>query len=103
VAPTTDHFEETFAELRKWADVNSPKYLLLTVKREKRAGRLGSALKVCNFYTLSSVDFVRNQPLVSPSTVSTIEPHFCCSYLVVATPWEFRLSGFVASLTYEYN
>lgn len=43
---TTDKFEETFAELRKWADTYSPKYLLLTAKREKRAGRLGSALKV---------------------------------------------------------
>lgn len=52
VAPTTDSFEETYAELRKWADVTSPKYLLLAVKREKRAGRLGSALKVCNFDTL---------------------------------------------------
>ena len=46
VEQETDMFEETYAELRKWADVNSPKYLLLTVKREKRAGRLGSALKV---------------------------------------------------------
>jgi tripeptidyl-peptidase-2 len=48
VAPTIDQFEETYAELRKWADVTSPKYLLLTVKREKRAGRLGSALKFLN-------------------------------------------------------
>ncbi|KAG0562456.1 hypothetical protein M758_9G144800 [Ceratodon purpureus] len=44
----TDKFEETYAELRKWADINSPKYLLLTVKRERRAGRLGSSLKHLN-------------------------------------------------------
>ncbi|XP_024379679.1 tripeptidyl-peptidase 2 isoform X4 [Physcomitrium patens] len=42
---TTDELEQTFAELRKWADTSSSKYLLLTVKREKRVGRLGSALK----------------------------------------------------------
>lgn len=57
-APTPDAFEETYAELRKWADVTSPKFLLLAVKRERRAGRLGSAVKVCdlrfcfNFVTL---------------------------------------------------
>lgn len=45
-APSADKFEETYAELRKWADISSPKYLMLTVEREKRAGRLGSALKV---------------------------------------------------------
>lgn len=45
-APITDTFEETYAELRKWADINLPKYLLLTVKREKRSGRLGNAFKV---------------------------------------------------------
>lgn len=48
---TTDELEQTFAELRKWADTSSSKYLLLTVKREKRVGRLGSALKVSNFST----------------------------------------------------
>lgn len=51
VAQEPDKFEETYAELRKWADTNMPKYLLLTVKREKRAGRLGSALKVCIYAT----------------------------------------------------
>uniref|UniRef100_A9U481 Predicted protein n=1 Tax=Physcomitrium patens TaxID=3218 RepID=A9U481_PHYPA len=47
-APITDTFEETYAELRKWADINLPKYLLLTVKREKRSGRLGNAFKFLN-------------------------------------------------------
>lgn len=47
-APPADKFEENYAELRKWADMSSPKYLMLTVKREKRAGRLGSAVKVSN-------------------------------------------------------
>lgn len=44
-----DKFEENYAELRKWADINSPKFLMLTVKREKRAGRLGTALKVSKY------------------------------------------------------
>ncbi|KAL3696139.1 hypothetical protein R1sor_010215 [Riccia sorocarpa] len=43
-----DEFEEDFKELRKWVDVASPKYSLLSVKREKRAGRLGTAIKALN-------------------------------------------------------
>ncbi len=42
----SDEVEETYAELRKWADTGSPKYLMLSVRREKRAGYLGKALKV---------------------------------------------------------
>ncbi|KAK9178803.1 hypothetical protein WN943_027997 [Citrus x changshan-huyou] len=41
-----DLFEENFKELKKWADVKSPKYGSLLVLREKRCGRLGTALKV---------------------------------------------------------
>ncbi|CAI0546836.1 unnamed protein product [Linum tenue] len=43
-----DLFEETFKELQKWVDVKSSKYGTLTVLREKRRGRLGTALKVLN-------------------------------------------------------
>ncbi|CAM6096265.1 unnamed protein product [Calypogeia fissa] len=43
-----DEFEETYLELRKWVDVGSLKYILLTVKREMRAGRNGSAIKALN-------------------------------------------------------
>ncbi|XLR58152.1 hypothetical protein S83_008824, partial [Arachis hypogaea] len=39
-------FEENFRELKKWVDVESPKYgILLVVTCEKRAQRLGTALK----------------------------------------------------------
>lgn len=41
-----DLFEEIFKELKKWADVKSSKYGNLLVLREKRCGRLGTALKV---------------------------------------------------------
>lgn len=41
-----DAFNENFAELRKWADTSSAKYGLLVVRRERRAGRLGNAIKV---------------------------------------------------------
>ncbi|KAH7278340.1 hypothetical protein KP509_38G036900 [Ceratopteris richardii] len=41
-------FEETYLELRKWVDISSTKYSLLRVIHEKRAGRLGTALKVLN-------------------------------------------------------
>ncbi|MED6182811.1 tripeptidyl-peptidase II Tpp2 [Stylosanthes scabra] len=40
-----DLFEENFRELKKWVDVKSPKYGILLVTREKRAQRLGTALK----------------------------------------------------------
>lgn len=41
-----DEFEENYLELRKWVDVGSLKFILLSVKREMRAGRIGSAIKV---------------------------------------------------------
>lgn len=41
-----DLFEENFKELKKWVDVKSAKYGILLVKRERRAQRLGTALKV---------------------------------------------------------
>ncbi|KAL2642830.1 hypothetical protein R1flu_010417 [Riccia fluitans] len=43
-----DEFEQNFKELRKWVDVALPKYSLLSVKRESRAGRPGTALKALN-------------------------------------------------------
>lgn len=45
-SPQDDRFEETYLELRKWVDISSTKYSLLTVIRERRAGRLGTAMKV---------------------------------------------------------
>ncbi|EXC19138.1 Tripeptidyl-peptidase 2 [Morus notabilis] len=42
-----DLFEENFKELKKWVDVKS-KYGTLLVIRERRCGRLGTALKVAN-------------------------------------------------------
>eukprot|EP00249_Psilotum_nudum_P018372 c26772_g1_i1 orf=205-4470(+) len=45
---TKDRFDGVYAELRKWVDITSTKYSLLTVIREKRCGRLGSAIKVLN-------------------------------------------------------
>ncbi|XP_027359339.1 tripeptidyl-peptidase 2-like isoform X3 [Abrus precatorius] len=41
-----DLFEENFKELKKWVDVKSTKYGTLLVTRERRAQRLGTALKV---------------------------------------------------------
>ncbi|KAH0827273.1 hypothetical protein HID58_090586 [Brassica napus] len=41
-----DKFEENFKELTKWVDVKSSKFGTLTVLREKRLSRLGTALKV---------------------------------------------------------
>lgn len=43
-----DLFEQNFKELRKWVDVESYKFGLLLVLRERRCGRLGTALKVLN-------------------------------------------------------
>ncbi|XP_059629254.1 tripeptidyl-peptidase 2 isoform X2 [Cornus florida] len=43
-----DLFEENFKELKKWVDVKSSKYGTLSVIRERRSGRLGTALKVLN-------------------------------------------------------
>lgn len=47
-ATAQDLFEATFKEFRKWVDVKSSKYGTLTVIRERRSGRLGTALKVLN-------------------------------------------------------
>jgi len=46
----TDLFEENFLELKKWVDVKSSKYGILTVTRERRSKRLGTALKVFSFF-----------------------------------------------------
>lgn len=43
-----DLFEENFKELKKWVDVKSSKYGTLLVLRERRSGRLGTALKALN-------------------------------------------------------
>ncbi|CAI5948872.1 unnamed protein product [Closterium sp. NIES-65] len=43
-----DAFEETYAELRKWADVSQSKYGLLGIMRERRANRPALALKILN-------------------------------------------------------
>ncbi|XP_022724563.1 tripeptidyl-peptidase 2-like isoform X2 [Durio zibethinus] len=44
----SDLFEENFKELMKWVDLRSSKYGTLSVLRERRCGRLGTALKVLN-------------------------------------------------------
>ncbi|PPS04368.1 hypothetical protein GOBAR_AA16297 [Gossypium barbadense] len=44
----SDLFEENFKELTKWVDLKSSKYGTLSVMRERRCGRLGTALKVVN-------------------------------------------------------
>ncbi|WRX16951.1 Peptidase S8/S53 domain - like 10 [Theobroma cacao] len=44
----SDLFEENFKELNKWVDLKSSKYGTLSVLRERRSGRLGTALKVLN-------------------------------------------------------
>ncbi|KAL8557152.1 hypothetical protein ACS0TY_004563 [Phlomoides rotata] len=41
-----DLFEENFKEVQKWVDVKSSRYGTLYVIRERRKGRLGTALKV---------------------------------------------------------
>lgn len=41
-----DLFEDNFKELQRWVDVKSSKYGTLLVLRERRSGRLGTALKV---------------------------------------------------------
>ncbi|CAI5460078.1 unnamed protein product [Closterium sp. Yama58-4] len=43
-----DVFEETYAELRKWADVSQSKYGMLGIMRERRANRPALALKNLN-------------------------------------------------------
>lgn len=41
-----DLFEENFKEVQKWVDVKSSRYGTLYIIRERRKGRLGTALKV---------------------------------------------------------
>lgn len=42
-------FESTLKELQKWVDIDKDKkFSFLTIEREKRAGRHGSALKLIN-------------------------------------------------------
>jgi len=50
-----DLFEENFKELKKWVNVKSTKYGILLVTRERRAQRLGTALKVFCFTSLALV------------------------------------------------
>ncbi|PUZ76946.1 hypothetical protein GQ55_1G331000 [Panicum hallii var. hallii] len=47
-ASAKDIFEENYKELIKWVDAKSAKYGTLTVLRERRCGRPGTALKVLN-------------------------------------------------------
>lgn len=47
-ADKVDMFEENFKELKKWVDLKSSKYGILSVFRERHHGRLGTALKVLN-------------------------------------------------------
>ncbi|XP_078427505.1 tripeptidyl peptidase ii [Wolffia australiana] len=47
-SPPKDLFEENFKELKKWVDINTSKYGILSVIRERRRGRLGTALKILN-------------------------------------------------------
>ncbi|XP_062222524.1 tripeptidyl-peptidase 2 [Phragmites australis] len=47
-ASAKDVFEENYKELIKWVDAKSAKYGTLTVLRERRCGRPGTALKVLN-------------------------------------------------------
>ncbi|KAJ4800193.1 Tripeptidyl-peptidase 2 [Rhynchospora pubera] len=44
----SDKFEENYKELIKWVDIKSNKYSMLLIVRERRCGRLGTALKVLN-------------------------------------------------------
>lgn len=44
----SDLFEENYKELKKWVDVKSSKYGMLSVMRERRKGRIGMALKILN-------------------------------------------------------
>uniref|UniRef100_A0A0D3F8K4 tripeptidyl-peptidase II n=1 Tax=Oryza barthii TaxID=65489 RepID=A0A0D3F8K4_9ORYZ len=47
-ASAKDVFEENYKELIKWVDAKTTKYGSLTVLRERRCGRFGTALKVLN-------------------------------------------------------
>ncbi len=47
-------FEANFAELRKWVDTTDKQYFLLHVRRDRRLGRYGAALKLLNKYIADS-------------------------------------------------
>lgn len=47
-----DKFEENYRELTKWVDVKLSKFCTLTVLREKRLSRPGTALKVKHVYLI---------------------------------------------------
>ncbi len=46
-------FEKNFDELRKWVDTTEREYVLLHVRRARRRGELGTALKLLNKYIKS--------------------------------------------------
>ena len=54
-ASAIDVFEENYKELIKWVDAKSTKYGTLTVLRERRCGRCGTALKVYSLPSTSSL------------------------------------------------
>ena len=47
-------FEENFAKLRLWGDTTDRKYVLLHIRRERRKGRYGKALKLLNRFIPTS-------------------------------------------------
>ncbi|MCH8831026.1 MAG: tripeptidyl peptidase II, partial [Planctomycetes bacterium] len=47
-------FESTFAALRRWVKITDRKYVLLHVRRERRKGRYGKALKLLGNYKSDS-------------------------------------------------
>lgn len=70
-----DLFEENFKELKKWVDVKSSKYGTLLVLRERRSGRLGTALKVFFFIIHVHLLSVRIMELY----VSRLQKNIYCS------------------------
>ena len=48
-------FEANFIELSRWTDTTAEKYALLHIRRDRRRGNYGSALKLLNKYISSSV------------------------------------------------
>jgi len=47
-------FEENFSALAKWVDTTEKKYALLTIRRDRRKGRYGRALKLLNKHISAS-------------------------------------------------
>lgn len=56
-----DLFEENFKELRKWVDLKNSKYGTILVSRERRKGRLGTALKVLLLCSLQLIWYVMHR------------------------------------------